>query len=62
MLYFFSGIVLTGAGVGGFVYLRPRNGQIQSIVLMPVLDWLIPVTLTTTLAFGVTLIVGSVLS
>ena len=62
MFYFLSGIVLTGAGVGGFAYLRPHNGQIQRIVMMPVLEWLIPVTLTTALAFGVALLVGSFVS
>jgi len=62
MLYFLSGIVLTGAGAGGFAYLRPRNGQIQRIVMMPVLEWLIPVTLTTAIAFGVSLVVGGLMS
>ena len=61
MLYFVSGLVVTGAGVGGLWYCRPRNGQVHPLAVKPVLDWLIPIGIVTALALGIALIISGVL-
>jgi len=61
MLYFVSGLVVAGAGVGSLWYCRPRNGQVNPLAIKPVLDWLIPIGIVTALALGTALIVSSVL-
>lgn len=61
MLYFVSGLVVTGAGIGGLWYCRPRNGQVQPLAVKPVLDWLVPIGIVTALALGVALIISGVL-
>ncbi len=60
MLYLMSGVAVTSAGVGSLWYLRPQNGQVNSLALKPVLDWLIPIGIVTALALGVALIVAGV--
>jgi hypothetical protein len=61
MLSIVSGAAITGAGVAGFWYLRPRNGQVHPLAAKPVLEWVLPTLLVGTLAFGVALIIsGSV--
>lgn len=58
MLYIVSGVVVVGAGVGSLWYMRPRNGTVNPLALKPVLEWLIPIGILTTLALGVGLIMG----
>jgi hypothetical protein len=61
MLYFFSGLIFAGSGAAGLWYCLPRNGKVHPLVVMPVLDWLIPVGIVTALALGAALIVAGVI-
>jgi hypothetical protein len=61
MLYFVSGLVIAGAGVGSLWYCRPRNGQVNPLAIKPGLDFLIPIGIVTALALGVALMVSGVL-
>ena len=61
MLYFFSGLILAGAGIGGFWYCRPRNGQVNALAMKPGLDFMIPIGIVTALALGLALIVSGVI-
>jgi hypothetical protein len=60
MLYIVSGVVVMGAGFAILWYFRPHNGAVHPLALKPVLEWLIPVGILTTLALGVGLIMGGV--
>jgi hypothetical protein len=60
MLYVLSGVVVAGAGVGSLWYCRPHNGQVKSIALKPILEWLIPIGIVTALALGAALIVTGI--
>ena len=55
-----SGVIVTGAGVGGLWYCRPHNGQLNPLVAKKVFDWLIPILIVTALAIGVALVVSGV--
>jgi hypothetical protein len=57
MIAFLSGLVVTGAGGAGLWYFKPRDGQVNALVLKPVLDFVIPIGIVTALAVGVALIV-----
>jgi hypothetical protein len=52
MISFISGLIITGAGIGGVWYCRPRDGQVQWFAVAPVLEWLIPIGIVATLGFG----------
>jgi hypothetical protein len=56
-----SGVIVTGAGVGGLWYCRPHNGKPNWLVTMKVFDWLIPILIVTALALGVALVVAGVM-
>jgi hypothetical protein len=60
MISVLSGIVVTGAGIGGLWYCKPHNGQVHWFVKAPVLDWLIPTVIVSVLAIGVALVVSGV--
>jgi hypothetical protein len=60
MLSVISGFVVTGAGVGGVFFCRPRNGEVRWFAVAPVLDWLIPTGLVAAMCIGVALIVSGV--
>ena len=60
MISVISGVIVTGAGVGGLLYCRPHNGQPNWLVAMKVFDWLIPILIVTALAIGVALVVSGV--
>ena len=55
-----SGVIVAGAGVGGLLYCRPRNGQPNWLVTMKIFDWLVPILIVTALAIGVALVVAGV--
>jgi hypothetical protein len=61
MLYFVSGLFVTGSGVAGLMYCRPRNGQVHPLALKPGLDFIIPIGIVTALALGIGLIVSGVM-
>jgi hypothetical protein len=61
MLYFVSGLVVAGSGAASLWYCRPHNGQLNPLVVKPVLDWLIPIAIVTALALGIALIVTGVM-
>jgi hypothetical protein len=52
MLSVLSGIAVTGAGIAGFWYARPRGGKVQWYVEAPILDWMIPILLVGAIAVG----------
>ncbi len=56
-----SGVIVTGAGVGGLWYCRPRDGHINPLVAKNVFDWLIPILIVTALAIGIALVVSGVM-
>jgi hypothetical protein len=58
MISVLSGIVVTGAGIGGIWYCKPQDGRIQWFIEAPVLDWLIPTVIVSALATGVALVVA----
>jgi hypothetical protein len=60
MISFISGLIVTGAGVTGIWYCKPRGGEVQWFVVAPVLDWLIPTGLISALGLGIALIVSAV--
>jgi hypothetical protein len=60
MLYFLSGIAVAGSGAAGLWYCLPRNGKVHPLVVMPVLDWLIPVGIVTALATGAAMVLSAV--
>jgi hypothetical protein len=62
MLYFLSGVVVTGAGAGGLWYCRPRNGQINPLAMKPGLDFVIPIGIVSAIAIGLALIVSGVMN
>ena len=61
MFQFVSGLAVAGSGAAGLWYCLPRNGQVHPLVVMPVLDWLIPIAIVSALALGTVMIVSSVL-
>jgi hypothetical protein len=61
MLYVISGLIVTGAGVAGLWYYRPRNGVVHPAAVMPVLEWALPITIITALALGIGLIASGVM-
>ena len=61
MLSVLSGIVVSAAGTAGFWYLKPRNGRLHPLTVVPVLDWLLPTLLVGILVFGVALIVSGLI-
>jgi hypothetical protein len=58
MLSVLSGLVVAGAGGAGFWYLKPRDGRVNPLTVMPVLDWLLPTLLVGAVVSGVSLIVA----
>jgi hypothetical protein len=60
MIAFLSGLVVTGAGGASLWYFKPRDGQMNVLALKPVLDFLIPIGIVTTLAVGIALIVDGI--
>jgi hypothetical protein len=62
MLYFLSGVAVTGAGVGGLLYCRPRNGEIRWFVTKPLVEGVISIAVAAAIAFGLGMIVASVVS
>ncbi len=62
MLSVLSGVIVAGAGVGGFWYIKPRNGQVHWLATKPVLDWLIPILIVSALAIGLSMVVAGVMS
>jgi hypothetical protein len=61
MLYFVSGLVVTGSGAAGLWYCRPRNGQVHPLAVTPVFDWLLPIAIVTALALGITMMASGAL-
>ena len=55
-----SGIVIAGAGIGGLWYCKPRNGQVQRIVRLPLLNWLIPTAIVGAFAIGIALVIAGI--
>lgn len=62
MYYVFSGLAVIGSSAAGLWYFLPRNGKINPLVVLPVLDWLIPVAIVSALALGTALIMSGLLS
>jgi hypothetical protein len=56
-----SGLVVAGAGGAGFWYLKPRDGHVNPLTVMPVLDWLLPTLLVGSVVFGVSLIASGLI-
>jgi len=53
-----SGFLITGVSVWAFWYLLPKNGEVHPIVTKPFLDQLLPVSLVSGLAIGVTMFIS----
>jgi hypothetical protein len=62
MLAFVVGVILLGGSILAFWSLRPRDGVPNPWAVMPVLDTLIPLGLTTGLALGAGLLVSGLVS
>jgi hypothetical protein len=62
MLYFVSGLVVTGSGAAGLWYCLPHNGQVRPLIVMPVLEWLLPVAIVFALTLGFAMMVSGVLA
>jgi ABC-type enterobactin transport system permease subunit len=62
MIYFLSGVVVTGIGVGGLWVFKSRNGQVHPLAVMPVLDFMIPIGIVTALAVGAALMVSGIIA
>jgi hypothetical protein len=62
MLYFLSGVAVTGAGVGGLLYCRPRNGEIRWFVTKPLVEGVISIAVAAAIAFGLGMMVAGVVS
>ncbi len=62
MLQFVSGLVVTGSGAAGLWYCWPRNGKVHPLIVMPVLDWMIPIGIVSALALGTVMIISGVFS
>lgn len=60
MLSILGGLVVAGAGVGVFWYVRPRGGKPHPLATAPVLESLIPIGIVGALAAGVALVVSGV--
>lgn len=58
MIAVLSGLVVTGAGVGGLWLAMPHNGQAQRFAKLPVLDSMIPTAIVAALAIGVALTIS----
>jgi len=52
------GLLITGVSGGTFWYLLPKNGEVHRLVTMPFLDQLLPVTLVSGLAIGITMLIS----
>jgi len=59
MLSIISGIVVLGGGGAGLWYMMPHNGVPHPLAKKPFLDSLIPITIVSSLAVGVALIVSA---
>jgi hypothetical protein len=53
------GFLIAGVSAGTFWYLLPKNGQTHPIVTMPFLDQLVPVSLVSGLAIGITMFISA---
>lgn len=53
------GLLITGASAWTFWYLLPNNGQVHRIATMPLLDYLVPVSLISGFAIGITLLISA---
>ncbi len=53
------GLLITCVSAGTFWYLLPKNGQVHRIVTMPGLDQLLPVSLVSGFAIGVTMFISA---
>lgn len=53
------GLLITGVSAGAFWYLLPKNGEVHPIVTMPFLDQLLPVSLVSGLAIGITMFISA---
>jgi hypothetical protein len=62
MFQFVSGLVITGSGAAGLWYCLPRNGKVHPLIVMPVLDWLVPVAIVSALTLGTVMIISGVLA
>jgi hypothetical protein len=60
MLSFVSGIVVAGAGIAGFWYAKPQNGEVRWYIEAPVLEWMIPIALVGTVAVGLGLMLSGI--
>ena len=59
MISLISGLAMTGASGGVLWYFMPHNGVIHPLAHKPVLDELIPISIVSTLAIGVALMVSA---
>jgi hypothetical protein len=62
MLMLLSGVVLFAAAIAMVWHFKPREGQINRWVMMPVFQSAIPITITTAAAVGLAMIVAGALS
>jgi hypothetical protein len=60
MFSILSGVAVFGAGIGGLWYCKPQQGRVQWFIQAPVLEWLVPTAIVTTLAVGLALVVSGV--
>lgn len=61
MIMVFSGVVLLAVSIAFLMYCRPRDGQTVRITTLPLLETIIPLTITSGLAMGAALIAAGVL-
>jgi hypothetical protein len=55
------GALLVAASIGFLLYCRPRGGQVMRAATLPLLETLIPLTVTSGLALGFAMIVAGIL-
>ena len=61
MILFATGVALIGAAGAMLWYFRPRAGKTHRFAKAPFMETLIPITITCGAAFGVAMIVASVM-
>ena len=62
MFQFASGLVVASSGAAGLWYCLPRSGKVHPLVVMPVLDWLLPVAIVSALTLGTAMVVSAIFS
>lgn len=62
MLSFIFGLVVTALSSGVFWIMRPRRGMPHRLATMPVLDWVLPMAITSGLVLGVAMIISGLVA